>query len=56
MTNSNEKKWLSEQVSSAKKNLENLPGWVKKSARFEGSDNRSFVAKGNSTQASQKKS
>ena len=56
MTNSNEKKWLFEQVSLAKKNLENLPVWVKKAARFEGNDSRSFVAKWNDSQTSREES
>lgn len=50
-----EKKWLADQVSSAKRNLDNLPGWVRKSARFEGADGRSFVAAGRSVREPQKK-
>lgn len=55
MSNTIKKGWLSSQVESARKNLDDLPEWVKKSARFEGSDNRTFVAKGNSTKHSNNK-
>jgi len=40
------KQWLSNQVSDARKSLDSLPTWVKKAARFEGSDNRSYVSNG----------
>jgi hypothetical protein len=41
-----EKQWLSSQVLDARRNLDSLPAWVKKAARFEGSDNRSYVSNG----------
>jgi hypothetical protein len=41
-----DKQWLSNQISDARKNLDSLPTWVKKAARFEGSDNRSYVSNG----------
>ena len=54
MKSEREKKWLGNQIQSARRGLENLPDWAKKSARFEGSDSRSFVAVGNRDSGSKK--